>query len=159
MLKIRLRRMGAKFQPHYRIVVADARAPRDGRFVSILGYYDPRTNPATIHLDGDQVQAWVHKGAQPTDAVIGLLRQANLAPEVIAAYNRKNPRKAYTPGQATATAPATTTAAVATTEADVATSAAAAPTEADAPAVTFTPDSVAAAAAAETADQPETGEA
>ena len=144
MLKIRLRRMGAKFQPHYRIVVADARAPRDGRFVSILGYYDPRTNPATIHLDGDQVQAWVHKGAQPTDAVIGLLRQANLAPDVIAAYNRKNPRKAYTPGQATATAAVTS-------------AAAGAPAATDAPAVT--PDSVAAAAAAETADQPETGEA
>src|SRR5689334_23439276 len=94
MLKIRLRRMGAKFQPHYRVVVADARAPRDGRFVSILGYYDPRTNPATIHLDGAQVQEWVRKGAQPTEAVIGLLRQANLAPDVIAAYNRKNRRKA-----------------------------------------------------------------
>ncbi len=150
MLKIRLRRMGAKFQPHYRIVVADARAPRDGRFVSILGYYDPRTNPATIHLDGDQVQAWVSKGAQPTDAVIGLLRQANLAPAVIAAYNRKNPRKAYTPGQAAATPAATSAATVA------------APTEdalAGVPAVTFTPDSVAAAAAAETADQPETSEA
>jgi len=147
MLKIRLRRMGAKFQPHYRIVVADARAPRDGRFVSILGYYDPRTNPATIHLDGDQVQAWVHKGAQPTDAVIGLLRQANLAPDVIAAYNRKNPRKAYTPGQASATPAATSPASVTAALVDA---------PADVPAVMFTPDSV---AAAETADQPETSEA
>jgi len=150
MLKIRLRRMGAKFQPHYRIVVADARAPRDGRFVSILGYYDPRTNPATIHLDGDQVQAWVHKGAQPTDAVIGLLRQANLAPDVIAAYNRKNPRKAYTPGQASATPAATSPASVTAALVDA---------PADVPAVTLTSDSVAAAAAAETADQPETSEA
>ncbi len=146
MLKIRLRRMGAKFQPHYRVVVADARAPRDGRFVSILGYYDPRTNPATIHLDAVQVQEWVRKGAQPTEAVIGLLRQANLAPEVIAAYNRKNPRKAYTPGQAATTA---TTAAAATS--------AAPPTAAGVvqPEVPFTPETVAAAAAAETADQPE----
>src|SRR5438046_7733312 len=100
MLKIRLRRMGAKFQPHYRVVVADARAPRDGRFVSILGYYDPRTNPATIHLDGAQVQEWVRKGAQPTEAVIGLLRQASLAPDVIAAYNRKNRRNAGVAGRA-----------------------------------------------------------
>ena len=56
MLKIRLRRMGAKFQPHYRVVVADSRAPRDGRFVTILGYYDPRTDPPTIHVDGAQVR-------------------------------------------------------------------------------------------------------
>src|SRR5436190_18192327 len=125
MLKIRLRRMGAKFQPHYRVVVADARAPRDGRFVSILGYYDPRTNPATIHLDGAQVQEWVRKGAQPTEAVIGLLRQANLAPDVITAYNRKNRRKAGV---------------VAGTE-------------------TASIVELAKAAAAETADQPETAEA
>src|SRR5437868_7624301 len=92
MLKIRLRRMGAKFQPHYRVVVADARAPRDGRFVTILGFYDPRTEPPTIHLDEAQVVDWVRKGAQPTDAVIGLLRQAKIAPQVVEAHNRKNRR-------------------------------------------------------------------
>ncbi|HUS13704.1 MAG TPA: 30S ribosomal protein S16 [Chloroflexia bacterium] len=93
MLKIRLRRIGAKFQPHYRIVVADSRSPRDGRFVSILGYYDPRTEPPTVHIDGAQVEDWARKGAQPTDAVIALLRQAKIAQPVIEAYQRKNPRK------------------------------------------------------------------
>ncbi|HMA33448.1 MAG TPA: 30S ribosomal protein S16 [Chloroflexia bacterium] len=93
MLKIRLRRMGAKFQPHYRVVVADSRAPRDGRFVTILGYYDPRTEPATIHVDAAKIEEWVRRGAQPTLAVIGLLHQAKLAPEVIATFNRKNHRK------------------------------------------------------------------
>jgi len=83
MLKIRLRRMGAKFQPHYRIVVADARAPRDGRFVTILGYYDPRTEPPTVHLDGAQVEEWARKGAQPTDAVLGLLHMTKIAPSVL----------------------------------------------------------------------------
>jgi len=92
MLKIRLRRMGAKFQPHYRVVVADARSPRDGRFVTILGYYDPRTEPPTIHVDEAQVVDWVRKGAQPTEAVIGRLRQAKIAPSVVEAYNRKNHR-------------------------------------------------------------------
>jgi small subunit ribosomal protein S16 len=106
MLKIRLRRMGAKFQPHYRVVVADARAPRDGRFVSILGFYDPRTNPATIHLDAAQVEDWVRKGAQPTEAVIGLLRQAKLAPGVIAAYSRQNPNSARVQGAAKSAAAA-----------------------------------------------------
>jgi small subunit ribosomal protein S16 len=90
MLKIRLRRMGAKFQPHYRVVVADARAPRDGRFVTILGFYDPRTEPSTIHIDEAQVVDWVRKGAQPTEAVIRLLRQAKIAPSVVETYNRKN---------------------------------------------------------------------
>jgi small subunit ribosomal protein S16 len=106
MLKIRLRRMGAKFQPHYRVVVADARSPRDGRFVSILGFYDPRTNPATIHLDAAQVEDWVRKGAQPTEAVIGLLRQAKLAPGVVEAYSRKNPNSARVQGAAESTAAA-----------------------------------------------------
>jgi small subunit ribosomal protein S16 len=106
MLKIRLRRMGAKFQPHYRVVVADARAPRDGRFVSILGFYDPRTNPATIHLDAAQVEDWVRKGAQPTEAVIGLLRQAKLAPGVVEAYSRQNPNSARVQGAAKSAAAA-----------------------------------------------------
>jgi small subunit ribosomal protein S16 len=106
MLKIRLRRQGAKFQPHYRVVVADARSPRDGRFVSILGYYDPRTNPATIHVDAARVEDWVRKGAQPTEAVIGLLRQANIAPGVVEAYNQKNRRKTAAPTTPESTAEA-----------------------------------------------------
>ncbi len=102
MLKIRLRRMGAKFQPHYRIVVADARAPRDGRFVTILGYYDPRTKPPTVHVDEAQLIDWARKGAQPTEAVVSLLRRANLAAPVIAAFDAKNPSHYRPPTEAPA---------------------------------------------------------
>src|SRR5438105_2949918 len=79
MLKIRLRRMGAIRQPHYRIVVADARAPRDGHFIEILGHYNPRTEPATIQVDVAKYEEWKGKGAQPTDAVARLVRQFNRA--------------------------------------------------------------------------------
>src|SRR5215217_5333361 len=79
MLKIRLRRMGAIRQPHYRIVVADARAPRDGAFIESLGHYNPRTNPATIQVDVTKYEDWKSKGAQPTDAVARLVRQFNRA--------------------------------------------------------------------------------
>src|SRR5204863_3271300 len=79
MLKIRLRRMGAIRQPHYRIVVADARAPRDGHFIEILGHYNPRTEPATIQVDIAKYEEWKRKGAQPTDAVDRLVRQFNRA--------------------------------------------------------------------------------
>ena len=79
MLKIRLRRMGAIRQPHYRIVVADARAPRDGAFIESLGHYNPRTNPATIQVDVTKYEEWKRKGAQPTEAVVSLVRQFNRA--------------------------------------------------------------------------------
>jgi len=79
MLKIRLRRIGAIRQPHYRIVVADARAPRDGAFIETLGHYNPRTHPATIQVDVGKYEEWKHKGAQPTDAVERLVRQFNRA--------------------------------------------------------------------------------
>src|SRR6186997_2345025 len=79
MLKIRLRRIGAIRQPHYRIVVADARAPRDGHFIEILGHYNPRTEPATISVDVAKFEEWKRKGAQPTDAVDRLVRQFNRA--------------------------------------------------------------------------------
>jgi small subunit ribosomal protein S16 len=82
MLKIRLRRMGAKFQPTYRVVVADSRAPRDGAFVSILGFYNPRTDPPTITIDEDALRDWVRKGAQPTDSVLSLLQTAGLAADL-----------------------------------------------------------------------------
>jgi small subunit ribosomal protein S16 len=85
MLKIRLRRMGAIRQPHYRIVVADARAPRDGRFLEILGHYNPRTNPATIQVDVTKYEEWKRKGAQPTGAVERLVRQYNRTAQVEAA--------------------------------------------------------------------------
>lgn len=77
MLKIRLRRIGAIRQPHYRIVVADARAPRDGAFIEVLGHYNPLTNPATIQVDVAKYEDWKKKGAQPTNAVVSLVRQFN----------------------------------------------------------------------------------
>lgn len=76
MLKIRLRRMGAKKQPFYRIVVADSRAPRDGAFVEEIGYYNPVTEPAELKVDNDRAKEWMKNGAQPTDTVRGLLKKA-----------------------------------------------------------------------------------
>ena len=78
MVKIRLRRMGAKKAPFYRIVVADARAPRDGRCIEEIGTYNPLTSPATINVDAEKVQAWIKNGAQPTDTVRGLLKNAGV---------------------------------------------------------------------------------
>ena len=75
MVKIRLRRMGAKKAPFYRIVVAESRYPRDGRFIEELGYYDPMTEPATVKVDGDKVKEWMSNGAQPTDTVKSLLKK------------------------------------------------------------------------------------
>jgi small subunit ribosomal protein S16 len=67
--------MGAKKAPFYRIVVADSRYPRDGRFIEELGYYDPMTEPATVKVDGDKVKEWMANGAQPTDTVKSLLKK------------------------------------------------------------------------------------
>ncbi len=77
MVKIRLRRMGAKKSPFYRIVVADSRYPRDGRFIEEIGTYDPRVNPAAINVDAERAQAWIKTGAQPTETVKALLKKAN----------------------------------------------------------------------------------
>jgi small subunit ribosomal protein S16 len=73
MVKIRLRRTGAKKKPSYRVVIADSRAPRDGRFIEIVGHYDPRTQPVTVNLHEDRVLHWLTVGAQPTDTVRRLL--------------------------------------------------------------------------------------
>ena len=78
MVKIRLRRMGAKKAPFYRIVVADSRYPRDGRFIEELGYYNPLTEPATIKIDLEKAKNWIANGAQPTDTVKVLLKKAGL---------------------------------------------------------------------------------
>ena len=78
MVKIRLRRMGAKKAPFYRIVVADARSPRDGRCIEEIGTYNPLTNPATISVDVEKAQTWIKNGAQPTDTVRGLLKNAGV---------------------------------------------------------------------------------
>ena len=75
-IKIRLRRMGRKKQPHYRIVVADTDAPRDGRFVESLGYYKPLTHPARLVLDLERVEYWEQQGAQPSNTVANLVKRA-----------------------------------------------------------------------------------
>ena len=75
MVKIRLRRMGAKKAPFYRIVVADSRYPRDGRFIEEIGYYNPLTKPAEIKVDADKAQAWIKTGAQPTETVKSLFKK------------------------------------------------------------------------------------
>jgi small subunit ribosomal protein S16 len=80
-LKIRLRRMGAKKRPSYRIVVAESTAPRDGRFIEIVGLYDPLTEPATVRLNEERARHWLSVGAQPTDTVRDILRKANLVPD------------------------------------------------------------------------------
>lgn len=78
MVKIRLRRMGAKKAPFYRVVVADSRYPRDGRFIEQLGTYNPLTEPAEIKIDAERAQEWIKTGAQPTETVKRLLKQANV---------------------------------------------------------------------------------
>ncbi len=73
MVKLRLMRMGKKKQPTYRVVAADARSPRDGRFIEILGHYDPRQEPSVVVIDNDKAVDWLRKGAQPTETVRKLL--------------------------------------------------------------------------------------
>jgi small subunit ribosomal protein S16 len=77
-LKIRLRRTGARKRPSYRIVVAESTAPRDGKYVEIIGTYDPLTEPATIKLDGDRAKHWISVGAQPTERVVKLMAREGL---------------------------------------------------------------------------------
>ena len=76
MLKIRLRRMGAKKAPFYRIVVADSRSPRDGAFVEEIGYYNPTSDPTELKVDNEKAAQWIKNGAQPTDTVRGLLKKS-----------------------------------------------------------------------------------
>ena len=76
--KIRLARVGSKKNPIYRVVVADARSPRDGRFIEIVGRYNPQTEPSTIELDEEKIRAWISKGAQPTDSVRRLLEASGV---------------------------------------------------------------------------------
>jgi len=79
MVRIRLRRTGAKKQASYRVVVADQRSPRDGRFIENLGYYNPRTNPPTFEIDKERTSYWLDKGAQPSESVAQMLRNVDLA--------------------------------------------------------------------------------
>ncbi len=77
-VKIRLRRMGAKKAPFYRVVVADSRFPRNGRFIEELGFYDPTKEPAVIKIDGEKAKKWIANGAQPTDTVKVLLKKSEI---------------------------------------------------------------------------------
>lgn len=77
-VKIRLKRMGAKKSPFYRVVVADSRYPRDGRFIEEIGTYNPLTDPSTFNIDSEKAQKWLKNGAQPTDTVRSLLKKAGV---------------------------------------------------------------------------------
>lgn len=108
-LKIRLARAGAKKAPFYRVVAADARAPRDGRFIQILGRYNPRTQPSTVELDLAKVDAWLAKGAQPTEAagkLIAIARGEKEAPVAAEAVSKKAQAKADAEAKAAADAAA-----------------------------------------------------
>lgn len=94
MVKIRLRRIGAKKQPSYRLVVADSRSPRDGAFIAIIGHYNPLTDPETLVVDEEKASAWLKQGAQPTDTAARLLAKAGIIEEPAA---RKDKMKAGTP--------------------------------------------------------------
>jgi small subunit ribosomal protein S16 len=78
-VKLRLTRVGSKKNPIYRVVVADSRSPRDGRFIEIVGRYNPQTDPSTIELDEEKIKDWLGKGAQPTNTVARLLKAKNIA--------------------------------------------------------------------------------
>lgn len=83
MVKIRLRRVGAKKQPSYRVVVADSRSPRDGRFIETIGIYNPRTEPPTVEIKEERALYWLSHGAQPTEAVAGLLKRLGTIDRVV----------------------------------------------------------------------------
>jgi small subunit ribosomal protein S16 len=77
-VKIRLRRMGCKKRPSYRIVVANSKSPRDGRFIDLLGFYNPLTDPATIKVDEEKAKLWLSRGAQPTDSAGSILKREGI---------------------------------------------------------------------------------
>lgn len=119
MLKIRLRRTGARKKPSYRIVVAESTAPRDGKYVEIIGTYDPLTDPATVKLDGDRARHWLSVGAKPTERVVKLMAREGLveAPVYAAAASTRESAPAVEAAPAaapTATAAATAEAVAAT---------------------------------------------
>jgi small subunit ribosomal protein S16 len=96
-VKIRLRRIGAKKHPFYRLVVADSRSPRDGKFIEILGTYDPMTEPVRLNLDQDKIKAWLQKGARPSDTARAFLIDQGLLPKESA---KKRPTKPPKPATA-----------------------------------------------------------
>jgi len=94
MVKIRLRRMGAKRQATYRFVAADSRSPRDGRFLEILGHYNPRTEPKTVVVQADRAKAWLERGAQPTEVVRRLFAEQGLCERGPIPERRRAPKNA-----------------------------------------------------------------
>ena len=88
-VKIRLKRMGAKKAPFYRVVVADARSPRDGKFIESIGYYNPVTNPANVKIDEEKALKWMGNGAQPTDTVKNLFAKQGIMKKFAEAKNAK----------------------------------------------------------------------
>ena len=88
-VKIRLKRMGAKKSPFYRVVVADSRSPRDGRFIEEIGYYNPVAQPAVVNIDQEKALDWILKGAQPTDTVRNLFSKAGIMKQVHEAKYQK----------------------------------------------------------------------
>ncbi|MGC2191054.1 MAG: 30S ribosomal protein S16 [Candidatus Dormiibacterota bacterium] len=104
-VKIRLKRMGAKKRPFYRVVVADARSPRDGRFIESVGYYDPLKKPKVFHVDNERIQHWMATGARPSDAVRELLEREGTLPKTAHPVRTKiGPKHAAKPGQRPAVA-------------------------------------------------------
>ena len=103
-VRIRLTRVGATKRPSYRVVAIDKHRARDGRALEILGFYDPLTDPATVKLDADRIQVWISKGAQPSETVVKLLRQAEKGPAAAAAApktaEKPKPARARKPKQA-----------------------------------------------------------
>ena len=97
-VKLRLMRMGKKKQPTYRVVAADGRSPRDGRFIELVGVYDPRAEPSVVRIDNDKAVAWLRKGAQPTERVAQLLK-------ISGAWEQFKPGTAPAPAAAPAPAP------------------------------------------------------
>ncbi|PTX61264.1 SSU ribosomal protein S16P [Melghirimyces profundicolus] len=88
-VKIRLKRMGAKKSPFYRLVVADSRAPRDGRFIEEIGYYNPLAQPAQVKIDEEKAVKWLNTGAQPSDTVKNLLRKEGILKKIHESKNQK----------------------------------------------------------------------
>jgi small subunit ribosomal protein S16 len=103
-VKIRLRRIGAKKHPFYRLVVADTRSPRDGKFIEILGTYDPMTEPVKLNIDQEKVKAWLQKGARPSDTARAFLIDQGLLPKESARKRPTKPPKAAAAPEAAAPA-------------------------------------------------------
>lgn len=105
-VRIRLTRVGATKRPSYRVIAIDSRRARDGRALEILGFYDPLTDPATVNMDADRVNAWIAKGATPSETVQKLMRQAGIGAEAAAETKPAAKRARKTPAKATAKAAA-----------------------------------------------------